>query len=171
MALRHRVAYYALLALALAALAGYTATVVMVVLELTHPTLGATSGACFICMSPWVQTEFLVGTIVALLTYALGLLCAGVGFAQRNVTWPLVFLVLLALVIGLTVLAGSGFSDMMLARLGVNPRNVLLLGAAMCLLLIPLLALIYTGRLRRTWTPTVAAPAPGGTMLLPPPGP
>lgn len=153
MATRHRVAYYAILALALTTLLGYVVTVVMVALELTHPALGATSGACFICMSPWVQTEFLVGAIVVLLTYVLGLICAGAGFTRRDVTWPVAFLVLLALAIGLTVLDGSGFSDMMIARLGVNPRNVLLLAAAAGLLLIPLLALRYARHLRLTWTP------------------
>lgn len=171
MATRHRVAYFAMLALALAALAGYVATVVMVVLELAYPALGATSGLCYICMSPWVQAEYLVGAIVVVLDYIVGLTCASIGFARRDYAWPLAFLALLALVIGLTVLAGSGFSDAMLAKFGVNPRNALLLGAAACALLTPLLALRYSHHLRRAWTPKQAAPAPSRPTLPQPPGP
>lgn len=153
MTTRHRVVYFAFLALALAALCGYVATVVMVVLELTHPALGATSGVCFICMSPWVGTEFLLGFVVVLLVYVVGVLYSGIGFVRRDFAWSLAFLALLALVVGLTVLSGSGFSDMIVVRFGINVRNTLLLGAAACALLVPLLALFYTRHLRLAWMP------------------
>ena len=103
-------------------------------------------------MSPWVQAEFLVGVVVVVLDYIAGLICAGIGFARCEGTWPLAFLVLLALFFGFAVLAGSGFSDMMVARLGVNLRNALLLSAAACALLIPLLALPYARHLRLAWS-------------------
>lgn len=171
MALRHRVAYYALLALALAALAGYVATVVMVVLELTHPALGATQGPCFICMSPWVQTEFLVGAIVVLLVIVVWLMCVSTALARRDFAWSLAFLALLALAFGFAVVAFSGAADEFVVRLGDSGRNIPLLAVAAYLLLIPLLALFYSRHLRRAWRPKAAAPAPGITMLPPPPGP
>lgn len=149
MTTRQRVAYVAILALALLALIGYVTTVVMVVLELTHPALGATSGACFICMSPWVQTEFLVGLVALLLVIVTGLAGLGTGLARRDTAWSLAFLVLLALPFGFAVLAFSGAGDAILVRLGVNERNIPLFTVYACLLLIPLLALRYARHLRR----------------------
>lgn len=172
MATRHRVAFYALFLLALAVLAGYVATVVMVVVELTHPALAATSGACFICMSPWVQTEFLIGLIDALLILVVGLACLGTSLARRDTAWPLAFLGPLALIFGFAVLAFSGAADaMIITRVGPGGRNVMLLGAAACALLIPLLALFYSQHLRRAWKPKRATSASSAATPLPPPGP
>lgn len=148
----HRVAYLALGVLACAALLGYVTTVVMVVLELSHPVLGATQGPCFICMSPWVQTEFLIGLVAVLLILVVSLACLGTSLARRDLRWSLVFFVLLVLFFGLAVLTGTGFIDAMVARFGVNLRTVLLFAAAACALLIPLLALRYARRLRLAWT-------------------
>ena len=167
-----RVAYFAILALAVAALAGYVATVVMVVLELTHPALRVVQGPCFICMSPWVQTEFLIGLIDALLILVVGLACLGTSLARRDLRWSLAFLGPLALIFGFAVLAFSGAADaMIITQVGPGGRNVMLLGAAACALLIPLLALPYTRHLRRGWKPKGAARAPGAVTLPPPPAP
>ena len=152
MAMRHRVAYVVFLALALAALAGYVATVAMVVLELTHPALGATSGVCFICMSPWVQAEFLIGSVVVLLVLVVELTCLGMSLARRDFAWLLAFVVLLALAVGFALLAFSGAADAFVVRLGDAGRNVPLLFVAVCLPLIPLLALRYARHLRLSWT-------------------